>query len=178
MDNADYLDVALRLANADFSEVETVRAALHEEPWWADRLTERDVRALRPVGAGIADVLDAAMKSDARAAKGAVNSLLAKHPLRPTLSAGHAHEHDGAEPNWHIHVADTDAPPATEVAAAAAWGMAHGIVHYGLDRWGRCAATECENYYLDTSTTRTKRFCSPRCANRMHVAAHRARHRD
>jgi predicted RNA-binding Zn ribbon-like protein len=172
MDNADYLDVALRLANADLTGVDALRAALHDEPWWSERASGEDVTALTPVAAGVRRVLDRAVAADEPGVLREVNALLAAHPPRPRLSAGH-----GESVNWHVHVASVDAPPATEVAAAAAWGIAHGIVHYGLNRWGRCGADGCANYYLDTSSTRTKRFCSPRCANRMHVAAFRSRRR-
>jgi predicted RNA-binding Zn ribbon-like protein len=173
VDNASYLDVALRLANADLDSVEEVRAALHEEPWWSERVTERDVRALRKVAAGLRHALEGAVNGDAALVLRETNALLAAHPLRPRLSGGH----DESEPNWHVHVADPDEPPATEVAAAASWGLAQGIVAHGLERWGRCAADGCGNYFLDTSTNRAKRFCSVRCANRMHVAAFRSRKR-
>lgn len=103
-----------------------------------------------------------------------MNLLLAAHPPRPRLS-GHGSDED--VPNWHIHVAEPDAPPAQEVAAAAAWGLAQAVVRHGLDRWGHCAAEDCATYFLDTSTNRAKRFCSARCANRVHVAAFRARQR-
>src|SRR5689334_6586278 len=102
MDNASYLDVALRLANADATGVEDLRAALHEEPWWSDRVTEHDVRALRPVAAGLRRALHAAVTGDTAAVLRETNALLAAHPLRPRLSAGH---HTPA-PDWHIHVAD------------------------------------------------------------------------
>jgi predicted RNA-binding Zn ribbon-like protein len=172
VDNADYLDVAMRLANADLTDVSALQDALYEQPSWAERVTERDLAALRPVADGLRNVLTAAIASDATGVRTAVNSLLETYPLRPRLSAGHT-----PEPNWHIHVADPDAPPATEVAAAAAWGIAQGVVRLGLDRWGQCADAGCENYFVDTSTNRAKRFCSARCANRVHVAAHRSRQR-
>jgi predicted RNA-binding Zn ribbon-like protein len=172
MDNADYLDVALRLTNATLADVGSLRAALHEEPWWSERVTEEDLTALRPVAAGVRRVLACAVTDDTEGVLREVNALLAAHAPRPRLSAGHA-----SEPNWHIHMADPAASPATEVAAAAAWGIAHGVVHHGLDRWGHCGAADCDNYYLDTSTNRAKRFCSPRCANRVHVAAFRSRRR-
>jgi predicted RNA-binding Zn ribbon-like protein len=170
MDNADYLAVAVRLANADLTDVSALQKALFEEPWWAERVTDRDLVALQPVAAGLQQVLAAAVAGDTPGVRTAVNSLLETYPLRARLSAGHT-----AEPNWHIHVADPDEPPATEVAAAAAWGIAQGIVRLGLDRWGQCADESCENYFVDTSTNRAKRFCSARCANRVHVAAHRSR---
>jgi predicted RNA-binding Zn ribbon-like protein len=172
MDNASYLAVALRLANTELTEVAGLRAALHEEPWWSDRVTDADVRALRSVAAGLRRTLDAAIAGDRERVVQETNALLAAHPLRPTLSAGH-----GSTPHWHVHVADPSAAPAGEVAAAASWGIAQGIVHHGLNRWGHCAADGCANYFLDTSTNQAKRFCSPRCANRVHVAAHRSRRR-
>ncbi len=35
----------------------------------------------------------------------------------------------------------------------------------------------CRNAYLDTSTNRSRRYCSDRCATRANVAAYRARKR-
>lgn len=179
MDSADYIEVALRLANADLTDVEAVRAALHDEPWWADRLRDSDLPLLREVSEGLRRALAAMMASDGPAqdetVRTEINALLAAHPPRPRLS-GHG-GHDGA-PNWHVHVAGPDAPAVDEVAAAAAWGLAQGVVAHGTARWGRCKAEGCSTYYLDTSTNQAKRFCSPRCANRMHVAAFRARKRS
>jgi predicted RNA-binding Zn ribbon-like protein len=172
MDNADYLDVAVRLANATLTDVSALQEALHDEPWWASRVTERDLFALQPVAAGLRSVLAAAVARDPHGVRTAVNSLLENYPLRPRLSSGH-----DSTPNWHIHVADTEQPPATEVAAAAAWGIAQGIVRLGLERWGLCADPSCGTYFVDTSTNRAKRYCSARCANRVHVAAHRSRQR-
>ncbi|MGW5371674.1 CGNR zinc finger domain-containing protein [Streptomyces sp. NPDC004011] len=40
---------------------------------------------------------------------------------------------------------------------------------------GRCAAAGCDNYFVDQSRNRTRRFCSNACASRTTVAAHRAR---
>ena len=174
MDNANYLDVALRLANAELSGVDELREALREEPWWSERVSEPDLRALRQVAAGLRAVLAAAVEADTERVLAETNALLAAHPLRPRLSAGH----DESAPHWHVHVADPDELPASEVAAAASWGIAQAVVHYGLDRWGRCAGSSthgCGNYFLDTSTNRAKRFCSARCANRVHVAAFRSR---
>ena len=173
MDNADYVAVAVRLANADLPDVSALQSALSGEPWWASRVAEPDLLAIRQVATGLRTVLAAAVNNDTPGARAAVNSLLEAYPLRPRLSAGH-----DAKPNWHIHVADPDEPPATEVAAAAAWGIAQGIVRYGLSRWGQCADANCENYFLDTSSNQAKRYCSARCANRVHVAAHRSRQRS
>ncbi|WP_156756913.1 CGNR zinc finger domain-containing protein [Actinokineospora pegani] len=167
MDNATYLDVALRLANADLATVDDLRAALHDEPWWADRCTDDDLAGLRAVRDALRAALGAAVDGDGDGVLSRVNALLSAHPPQPRLSG-----HSGS---WHIHVASAEAPPAREVAAAAAWGLAQAVVDLGTARWGRCAA--CPNYFVDSSTNRAKRFCSPRCANRVHVAAHRSRAR-
>lgn len=174
MDNADYTEVALRLANTEFTDLDDLRAALHDEPWWSERLREGDLAVLQTVADGIRRTLDAAITGDDEAVLTETNRLLEANPPRPRLSG---HGGSTSEPNWHVHVAGAEAPPATEVAAAAAWGLAQGIVHHGARRWGRCQAEGCGTYFLDTSTNQAKRFCSPRCANRMHVAAFRARRR-
>ncbi|WP_092924993.1 CGNR zinc finger domain-containing protein [Actinopolyspora alba] len=56
---------------------------------------------------------------------------------------------------------------AVETAAVAAWGLAQGVVLHGSDRWGRCTAPDCANYFPDTTANRTEQFCSARCANRL-----------
>lgn len=43
------------------------------------------------------------------------------------------------------------------------------------NRLGRCAATECDTTFADTSPTGRRRYCSQRCANRDAVCRHRAR---
>jgi predicted RNA-binding Zn ribbon-like protein len=175
VDNEDYLELAVRLANAELTDLAALRASLHEEPWWADRAGPEDLDALRATAAGLRSALTAVVVGDQAAVLAGVNALLEAHPPRPRLSGGHTQQ--GAEPNWHVHVAESDAAPAREVAAAAAWGLAQGVVRYGLQRWGQCAARGCSAFFLDTSTNLAKRFCSARCANRSHVAAFRARHR-
>lgn len=170
MDNDDYLQLAVRLANAALPDLDALRAALHEEPWWADRADSEDLEALRHTAGELRLALAAAVAGDAAGVLDTVNALLTAHPPRPRLSG-----HSGAD--WHVHVAAPDAPPAREVAAAAAWGLAQGVVRHGLGRWGACAADGCAAFYLDTSTNSAKRFCSSRCANRSHVAAFRARRR-
>ncbi|ASU78191.1 hypothetical protein CDG81_07630 [Actinopolyspora erythraea] len=170
MHNADYTESALRLANADLTGPETLSTALRDDPRWSERISESDMAVLRDVAAIVRRALAAATAGDARTVKAATNDLLSTYPPLPRLS-----DHDS---EWHIHVADVDAGPAREIAAVTSWGLAQGIVRHGTDRWGKCAAPHCENYFLDTSANRTKQFCSPRCANRVNVAAFRARHRS
>ncbi|MFJ6622682.1 CGNR zinc finger domain-containing protein [Kitasatospora sp. NPDC091335] len=39
---------------------------------------------------------------------------------------------------------------------------------------GRCAAPGCERFFVDTGRRTPQRYCTPRCATRVRVAAHRA----
>ncbi|NHD17167.1 MULTISPECIES: CGNR zinc finger domain-containing protein [Actinopolyspora] len=173
MDNADYITGALRLANARTDDLEALRAELHDEPWWCSRLTEQDLRTLHRVAAELRQSLEAAVFGEHETLHAEVNRLLATYPPRPRLSREGPEQHR----EWHIHIAEVEAPPAHEIAAAAAWGLAQGIVRHGTERWGRCEAPNCGTYFLDTSTNRTRQFCSARCANRVHVAAFRQRRR-
>ena len=56
-------------------------------------------------------------------------------------------------------------------------GLAFHLTAHGVDRLGLCEAAPCRNAYLDTSTNRSRRYCSDRCATRANVAAYRARKR-
>jgi predicted RNA-binding Zn ribbon-like protein len=56
-------------------------------------------------------------------------------------------------------------------------GLAIHLTELGADRLGICQAAPCRNAYLDTSTNRSRRYCSDRCATRANVAAYRARKR-
>ncbi|NYH77981.1 putative RNA-binding Zn ribbon-like protein [Actinopolyspora biskrensis] len=174
MDNADYIAGALRLANARTDDLETLRAELHGEPWWSSRLTEQDLKTLRAVAASLRQSIEAAVSGEHEALTAEVNRLLATYPPRPRLSRGEPEQHR----DWHVHIADVETPPAAGIAAAAAWGLAQGIVRHGTERWGKCDAPACGTYFLDTSTNRARQFCSARCANRVHVAAFRQRRRS
>jgi predicted RNA-binding Zn ribbon-like protein len=57
-------------------------------------------------------------------------------------------------------------------------GLAVHLTEHGVARLGICQAAPCRNAYLDTSTNRSRRYCSDRCATRANVAAYRARKRE
>jgi len=97
-----------------------------------------------------------------------VNELLDAHATRPYLS-----NHDGAP--WHLHASPADADWAGWLGARTALALALIISDGGFRRLRRCAAGDCAVVLLDTSRNHTRRFCSPTCATRTRVAAHRAR---
>ncbi|NRQ36044.1 CGNR zinc finger domain-containing protein [Nonomuraea sp. NN258] len=107
----------------------------------------------------LAAVFDLATDEEAMVAK--LNALLVRHPVRPQLSG-----HDGQR--WHLHLAETS-------AAAAVMGLAAVVAELGPDRLGRCQDPRCARAFLDTSSNRSRRYCSARCATRQNVAAYRAR---
>jgi predicted RNA-binding Zn ribbon-like protein len=96
-----------------------------------------------------------------------VNGLLVEAACRPYITT-----HDGKPP--HLHYSAEDAGPVGRVRAYTAGGLAH-LVCEAPDRLGICRREDCATAYVDTSRNGRRRFCSTRCATRVHVAEHRAR---
>ncbi|QWF85041.1 CGNR zinc finger domain-containing protein [Amycolatopsis sp. CA-230715] len=96
-----------------------------------------------------------------------VNELLADSACRPFVS-----RHDGLRA--HLHYAREDEGVLRRIRAYTAGGLAH-LVCEDPDRFGRCAREGCATVFVDTSRNGRRRFCSTRCATRVHVAEHRVR---
>lgn len=99
-----------------------------------------------------------------------VNEVLSDAGALPQIS-GHDDE------DWHLHYYPAGADPVDRLAVTAAMGLATVLCTAGVRRLGHCAGTDCSDVYVDTSRNNRRRFCSEGCANRAHVAAHRARNR-
>ena len=99
-----------------------------------------------------------------------VNRLLARVELRPHLT-----DHD--DRGHHLHYESASAGPAERVRANPLMGLAV-LLCDEHERIGTCDAEGCDRAWVDTSRNARRRFCSTTCANRTHVAAHRARQRD
>ncbi|GAA3455962.1 CGNR zinc finger domain-containing protein [Dactylosporangium matsuzakiense] len=97
-----------------------------------------------------------------------VNGLLAGATTSVRVSM-----HDGNTPHLH-YITGTDDPVA-RISAAVAGGLAVAVCGAGGSRLGRCTRPGCAVVYVDTSRNGRRRFCSTACANRVNVAAHRAR---
>lgn len=97
-----------------------------------------------------------------------VNSLLAGATTSVRVSM-----HDNHGPHLH-YITDTQDPVA-RISAAVAGGLAVALCGAGGARLGRCGRDNCATVYVDTSRNGRRRFCSLACANRVNVAAHRAR---
>ncbi|GAA2400578.1 CGNR zinc finger domain-containing protein [Streptomyces glaucosporus] len=179
-----YSDFAVRLVNTEqpqrgedaLTSVEAVRELFGPNQSAARRATEADVTRLRNVRTRLRAVFTAASEGDEARAVDLLNALLMEFPASPQIS-GHDHLDDEGRPRWHMHLADHPANATAGYAATACMGLAFHLTELGVDRLGICQADPCRNAYLDTSTNRSRRYCSDRCATRANVAAYRARKR-
>ena len=101
----------------------------------------------------------------------AVNGLLRLAPVRPRLVTG-----AGPAPTLAMHGPDDafGVVYLSDFALAAAALAAQGQI----GRLQRCAATGCDQVFVDRSRARGRRYCDMRtCGNRTNVAAYRERQR-
>jgi predicted RNA-binding Zn ribbon-like protein len=182
---AYYSDFAVRLVNSEdlprgtdeLTSVEAVRALFGADSQTAARrATDADVTRLRAVRTRLRAVFEAADEGDEVRAVDLLNALLMEFPVSPQIS-GHEYRDEDGRPKWHMHIADHPANATAGYAATASMGLAVQLTELGVDRLGICRAAPCRNAYLDTSTNRSRRYCSDRCATRANVAAYRARKR-
>lgn len=155
---------ATLLNTADFSPPALERV-LGEHEMSSRALTAEQGRAL---AAWIEQIRAVFGESDTRRQVELVNDLLtdATTSVRVTM-------HDGHAP--HLHYLTGTEDPVARISAAVAGGLAVALCGAGGHRLGRCARPECPTVYVDTSRNGRRRFCSLACANRVNVAAHRAR---
>lgn len=184
MELAYYSEYAVRLVNSEEPErgtdgltgVDAVRALFGTSTHSAARSTDADVPRLRAVRTRLRGVFEAADEGDEVRAVDLLNALLLEFPVSPQIS-GHEPLAESGRPDWHMHLADHAATATAGYAATACMGLAFQLTELGVDRLGICEAAPCRNAYVDTSTNRSRRYCSDRCATRANVAAYRARKR-
>jgi predicted RNA-binding Zn ribbon-like protein len=78
---------------------------------------------------------------------------------------------------YHLHATTAEAPLADRMAVEAAMALVDVVRLGELDRLRVCEADDCEDVVVDLSKNRSRRYCGTACANRMNVAAFRARRR-
>ncbi|MGW8380128.1 CGNR zinc finger domain-containing protein [Streptomyces sp. ODS28] len=184
MELSYYADQAVHLVNTEepgrgtdsLTSVEAVRELFGPNQQAARRSTEADVTRLRAVRTRLRAVFTAAAEGDHVRAVDLLNSLLMEYPTSPQIS-GHEQRDDAGRARWHMHLAEHPANATAGYAATACMGLAFHLTELGVERLGICQADPCRNAYLDTSTNRSRRYCSDRCATRANVAAYRARKR-
>ncbi len=173
MDLTSYAELAVQLVNLgdELKNPFSLRALLEEtgRTEAAARLTRRDIDALCELRDELAEVFASAVEGDDVDVVERLNGLLVRHPVHPQISG-----HDGQP--WHLHLTE-GGRVADALAVGSVMGLASVVTRLGVDRLGICQATPCRNAYLDTSSNRSRRYCSERCASRANVAAYRARKR-
>ncbi len=185
MELAYYSDYAVRLVNTErpdhgedtLTSVEAVRELFGVNRQAARRASDADVTRLRAVRTRLRAVFEAAAEHDEVRAVDLLNALMLEYPVSPQIS-GHGDLDDQGRPKWHMHLADHANNATAAYTAPACMGLAFQLTELGVDRLGICQAASCRNAYLDTSTNRSRRYCSDRCATRANVAAYRARKRQ
>lgn len=78
-----------------------------------------------------------------------------------------------ADGRWVLRPSVGPDAPAAWFAATAAFGLGLWMTERGHAAWGICAADDCARAYIDAGRRSPQQYCSPRCATRVRVAAHR-----
>ena len=130
-------------------------------PQQGDDAELRAVRSLRPR-------LRHLWELDEHGIANEVNAMLREGGALPQLVA-----HDGW--GYHLHATAPDAPLADRMLVEAAMAFLDVVRQDELDRLRTCEAEDCHGVLVDLSRNRARRYCSTTCANRVHVAAFRAR---
>ena len=97
-----------------------------------------------------------------------VNRMLGEARALPQLVA-----HDSW--GYHLHATPSQAPLADRMAVEAAMAFVDVVRQQELDRLSTCGADDCDDVLVDLTKNRSRRYCSTSCANRVNVAAFRAR---
>ena len=154
-----------RRAGDNLADVRALDAFVQQWGWTGSRLrsdTElAQVRALRPR-------LRRLWELDEEGIVDLVNRLLRDAGALPQLVA-----HSGW--GYHLHATPPQAPLADRMAVEAAMAFVDVVRLQQLDRLRVCGSDDCDDVLVDLSKNRSRRYCSATCANRVNVAAFRAR---
>ncbi|MFB7619877.1 CGNR zinc finger domain-containing protein [Kitasatospora sp. NPDC056181] len=162
-------DLANTLHDNPRAQAADLQALLEHHGGPPFRLTDTDARELREAARHITRILTLHDEDQAAAA---INTLLDRHPPHPRLVRLPGRP-------WSLH---TQAPPTAGLThwllSTCALALGLWLSERGTCAWGRCAAPGCDRFYIDTGRRTPQRFCTPRCATRVRVAAHRARNAE
>jgi predicted RNA-binding Zn ribbon-like protein len=163
VDLASYADLAIDLVNTQgpdggdtLRDLAGLHALLARRPHLGGRIGHRDLDTMRGLRAQLREVFVAAGAGDEETAIERLNALLIQHPIHPQLA-----RHDAL--SWHVHLNEGGSVP-DRYAARAAMGLAVKVDEYGIDRLGTCSAGGCARVFFDSTTNRSRRYCSDRCA--------------
>jgi predicted RNA-binding Zn ribbon-like protein len=139
----------------------------HAEHWpeAPTRIRESDLHEVRALRTRLREVFTS---EDEESAAIQLNEILSDVAAVPRVSV-----HAGADP--HLHFEPQDGSPARWLGAVTAMGLSIVLVEDGLDRFGICGSSTCDDVFVDTSRNRSRRHCSDTCTTRENVAAYRQR---
>lgn len=123
-----------------------------------------DLEPVRKLRSDLRKILET---EDESVASQLINDILTEHGAAPRVST-----HNG-EP--HLHFEPVGTSISSWLGAITAMALATVIIENGVERFGVCCASNCEDVYIDTSRNRSRRHCSTTCSTREAVAAYRAR---
>ena len=115
----------------------------------------------------LSEVFEDLHGQDADGAASRLNALLAKHPAHPHLAK--------EQGRWRLHHHPSDMALVPMWTAICAEALARMLGAGHADRFGTCAAPDCQRVYFDVSKNASRRFCSTTCQNRVKAAAFRQR---
>lgn len=163
-----YLDegvtLALSMANALSTQRQGVRASYQPSvrTKQEDTITSQDINHIEQ------QFRDVLTRSDVADASQKLNELLREAAAVPVLV-------DDGQGRWRLHLHSALATTLSRIAVKAAAGLAALMDD---DEWTsikQCGASRCDDYFLDRSRNRSRRFCSRTCANRINAHLYRTR---
>ena len=161
---ADMLAVLLAGAPDQRDRVIEVLCA-HGEPGPVE-ISRTDLAELRAAALELREVFTAA---DAAEAASRINTLLAQHAHPPRLTT------HGGQSGWHLHAdSNDDAPWGEWFITSSCLALAILLTERRVPPAGLCASSSCGRPFVNTGRGTPRRYCSPTCATRERVAAHRA----
>ncbi|MER6514816.1 CGNR zinc finger domain-containing protein [Nonomuraea sp. NPDC001636] len=143
----------------------TFAAQLSDHAGAALRAVPDAGRRLAELGAELRQALLAEHPAD-QAAR--INAMIRKYGAQPYLAE------DVGQP-FHLHFHGSGGTPVEAMGGEFATALALIVDGYGPDRFGPCAAHQCEAVYIDLTRNASRRYCSAACTARAKTAAYRSR---
>src|SRR5215467_15706452 len=168
---ASFADLAVRLVNSGVCDAdadplrscEAFREFVAGRPLLAVLVTPHDLDQLRLLRNELASVFSSAARGAEDEAIDTLNALMTVHPVHPVPV-----EHDG-EP-WHVHLSESGSMT-DRYAAAAVISIALLLSQLGADRLGVCAMAACNRAFIDSSSNKSRRYCSEHSAVKANVTS-------
>ncbi len=131
------------------------------------RLSRADAPGFLALARSLRELFHDLDRGDVDGAAGRLNGLLSSHPAHPHLA-----KEDG---RWRLHHHPSDVALVPMWTSICAEAMARMLGYGHADRFGVCAARDCDRVFFDHSKNGSRRFCSTTCQNRVKAAAFRRR---